>query len=141
MDTAVVSLQRGVDPRGDLDLFQVQVLAAKAAIEEKIVSFLGPEDYAQFKAYNKGMNQDTAFIRIERVIGGSEHTLTPEQTAKLHQLLRNSSKGSVTQEVISDAKSFLSAEQVSALQAALRAQVEVIDQRLEQALPPDVSEK
>ncbi|MEO6569137.1 MAG: sigma-70 family RNA polymerase sigma factor, partial [Opitutaceae bacterium] len=35
-DIAVVSLQRGMDPREDLDLFEVQVLAAKANTEEKI---------------------------------------------------------------------------------------------------------
>ncbi|MEO7415191.1 MAG: sigma-70 family RNA polymerase sigma factor [Opitutaceae bacterium] len=141
MDIAVVSLQRGVDPREDLDLFQVQVLAAKANIEEKIKSFMGEDGYAQFMAYNQEKNQENAFIRIERVVGGSAHTLTADQTTKLQQLLRKRSNGGITQKVISEAADFLSPMQLEALGEVLKAQVAVIDQRIEQALPPGGDEK
>jgi hypothetical protein len=141
LDLAVASFQNGVDPRDDLDAFQARVFALRETIEPEIRSFLGDEGYAEYLAYNQMMGQATAFIRMEREIGGTENALHPEQADQLRQMLLKSPNGLVTPEIISSAQSFLSPSQLKALQDAYAAQGEIARARILQTLPTESVKK
>jgi hypothetical protein len=136
MDLAVAMLQSGVDPRNDLGAFQAQVAAGKTGIEGEIHDLLGDDRYAQYQAYNRDVETANTFIRLDRTIGNTENALTPDQTAKLRQLLNDGGSGQASPAVMAAAQSFLTPTQLQALQGTATAQAAVIQGRIEEALPP-----
>lgn len=116
LDAAVASFQQGEDPSTDVAGFRKQIVAVRDDLENQINSLLGDAAYGQYLNYDRVSGQSNAIGDLQTALTGTSEPLTPEQTARLQQVMQDNNTGHVTPKVITDSRGFLSPTQVQALQ-------------------------
>lgn len=132
-NVAIAQLRDGIEPDLDSAEFRDAVVAEKAKTDQEIRSLLGEDRFHDFQDYTSQSQDGAVLTRVRRAIGDTPDALTPEQTVRLQQELRQSSDGRL---FIAAASQFLSPPQLQALQAALATQLDIQRKRYRDALPP-----
>ena len=133
---AIAQLRKGSEPDPESPEFFAAVATEKARIDNEIRLFLGEDRYRAFERYNHEREEQIVFTRLDRGIGNTPDALNAEQTAALRTLLQQSPGGGLTPEVIAASARFLTSSQVQALNTAFQRQVDILQQRYRDALPP-----
>jgi chromosome segregation ATPase len=116
IDVAAASFQQGEDPRNDPATYKAAVVATKEKIEDEIQSLLGDDNYARYINFDRSTGQNNVVSNLSSVLRNTETPLNAGQQELLRQSLQQHETGRITAKVIADSKSFLTPEQILALQ-------------------------
>ena len=137
VDMTVSQVQQNQNPMNDLGGFQDMVGAARADIEGKIQDLLGEQGYADYREYDRNFSQNSNLAQIDDALRNSASALTDDQRTRLRQLLQDNNAARLNPKMINQAKDFLSAAQIQALQDLRQAQQIASQKRSQpQNLPP-----
>jgi len=124
-DVRAVAQEQGLNRHNSADRSEIDQLIdqAQADVDNNIIAAIGQDKFAQYQYYDQTGDQRDVVDQIEQSLSYTSTPLTPEQNAQLVALLaRNASQDnthdhspSITNQVINDAQSFLSPEQIDAL--------------------------
>jgi hypothetical protein len=108
--------------------FATAVTASRDDVENDIHALLGDAGYAQFRQYETQSGATNTVARIQRELATSA-PLSAEQAQQIQDLMAAGGSGHLTPKVLRDSRSFLSPEQVQALQEIYAQQREAQLQR------------
>jgi len=124
-DVRTVAQEQGLNRHNSADRSEIDQLIdqAQADVDNNIRAAIGQDKFAQYQYYEDTGDQRDVVDQIDQSLSYTSAPLTPEQNAQLVALLaRNAPQDnthdhspSITNQVINDAQSFLSPEQIDAL--------------------------
>lgn len=120
LDVIVAMLKQGVFQPGEAPSnyygeFSTEVHASQAELESQIRSLLGPGNYSLYVQFDLSEAQSNVVNFLQANLGPTGNTLTPNQVARLEQVMQGERATHVTPQLIHDAASFLTPPQIQAL--------------------------
>lgn len=116
MDLAVANAKQGDDVSQDQELFDAEVSSTRDVVDDQIKALLGDDRYKQFLDGENKQRQDVLFVRLQNRLRPFNAELNAEQTAKLQAVFQGMTSVKINDHVVADAGSFLSPQQLGALQ-------------------------
>lgn len=116
MDLAVANAKQGDDVSLDRELFDAEVSSTRDVIDDQIKALLGDDRYKQFVDGVNKQRQDALFVRLQNRLRPFKAELNAEQIVKLQTVLQGMTSLKVNDQVVAEAGTFLSPQQLGALQ-------------------------
>ena len=120
-DVLIAASQQGINPMQNPDQFRQMVQDAQGAIDTKIQSTLGADDYAQFQTFQQTQTQRAVVNQLQQNLSFTDTPLTDAQKTQMNQLVAQSPSagqngGVIDDSLISQSQGVLSPPQLQVLQ-------------------------